>query len=126
MKSFSKISSVVTAAAMAAAFSISVSRADDIVVKPQRYQGPAKSVFTAKATRATAMNCSACTETLKSVVTQDSKLKTKPVVASEHACKECKTIVTRTGAHKATVKDVKLHTCGAMLAAVENCCGGAK
>lgn len=126
MKNFSEVSSVIIAAAMAAAFSISVSRADDIVVKPQRYQGPVKSAFTAKATPATAMNCPACTETLKSVVTQDSKLKTKTIMASVHGCKECKTVVTRTGAQKATGKDVKLHTCGAMLAAVENCCGGAK
>lgn len=126
MKSFSKISSVIIAAAMAAAFSISVSRADDIVVKPQRYQSPPKSVFTAKATPATTMNCPACTETLKSVVTSDSKLRTKTITAAEHGCKECKTVVTRTGAQKATGKDVKLHTCGAMVAAVENCCGGAK
>ena len=123
MKNFSKISSVAMVAAVAAAFSISVSRADEVVIKPLRYQSP-KPVFTETVTPPSTMKCPACTESLKPAVTQDSKLKTKTVLVAEHGCKECKTTIARAGAQKSTGKDVRQHTCGALLAAVENCCGG--
>jgi hypothetical protein len=125
MKNFSKMSSVAMVAAIAAAFSISVSGADEVVIKPLRYQSP-KSVFTETVTPPSTMKCPACTESFKPVVTQDSKLTTKTVLVAEHGCKECKTTIARVGAQKATGKDVRQHTCGALLAAVENCCGGMK
>jgi hypothetical protein len=120
MKTFSKISSVIIVAAMAAAFS---STAGDITVKPLRYQSPSQSVFTEKVTPTVAMNCPACKSELVSAVTQDAKLRTKTVLVESHACKACSTTIVRTGAQKATGKDVSQHTCGGLLAAAETCSG---
>jgi hypothetical protein len=123
MKTFLK---TIVITAVAAVISIGVSRADEIAIKPLRYQWPGKPLFAEKVTPSVAMKCLACTDTLKPVVTQDSKLKTKTILAAEHSCKECKTTITRTGAQKATGKDARQHTCGALLAAVETCWGGKK
>ena len=125
MKSFSKISSVIIAAAVAAAFT-SISRADEIVVKPLRYQPPTQSQFVEKVAVAPAVKCAACKEEFVPTVTQDTKLKTKTVLVAKHGCKECKTTIVRTGAQKATGKDARQHTCGALLAAADICCGGMK
>ena len=125
MKSFSKISSVIVLAAAAAVFT-STASGDDIVVKPLRYQAPAKSQFTEKVAVAPAVTCPACKTEFAPTVTQDTKLKTKTVLAASHACKECKTTIVRTGAQKATGKDVSRHSCGALLAAAETCCAGTK
>jgi hypothetical protein len=125
MKKFFKFGSVIIGVA-AGLVLLSGSRADDIVVKPQRYQSPAKSQFVEKAVSAQTVSCSACKNELVPTATQDTKLKTKTVLVAIHGCAECKTTVVRTGAHKATGKDVKQHTCGALMATVENCCGGMK
>ena len=125
MKRFSKISSVIVVAAMAAAFT-SISTADDITAKPLRYQPPTKSQFVEKVAVAPAVTCAACKSEFAPTVTQDSKLKTKTILVAKHGCNECKTTVARTGAQKATGKDVRSHKCGALLAAAETCCGGMK
>lgn len=125
MKSFTRISSVLIVAAVAAAFTSS-SVADDVAIKPLRYQPPVNSSFTPKVTVAPKVTCAACTDSYKPVVTQDTKLKTKTVVVAIHGCKDCKTSMVRTGAQKATGKDVALHTCGTLMAAAENCCAGMK
>lgn len=125
MKSFSKISSVIIVAAVATAFT-SISRADDVTVKPLRYQPPTKSQFVEKATVAPATSCPACKTELTPTLTADTKLKTKTVLVAKHGCDQCKTTIVRTGAQKATGKDARKHTCGALLAAAENCCGGMK
>ena len=125
MKSFSKISSLLIAAAMTAVFSPIV-RADEVVIKPLRYQPPKASLFTEKVAATPAVTCAACKNEFVPTVTQDSKLKTKTVLAASHACNECKTTIVRTGAQKATGKDVARHSCGALLAAAETCCGGMK
>jgi hypothetical protein len=125
MKSFSKISSVIIVAAMAAVFN-STASADDIAIKPSRYQSPGKSQFAEKVAVAPKTMCLACKDEFAPTVTQDSKLKTKTILAASHACKECSTTVVRTGAQKATGKDVSRHSCGALLAAADTCCGGMK
>jgi hypothetical protein len=125
MKSFSKFSSVIIVAAVAAVFT-SVLSADDIIVKPLRYQPPAKSQFVTKAPVAPAITCPACENKLVPTVTQDAKLKTKTILVAKHGCEQCKTTIVRTGAQKATGKDVVKHTCGALIAAVETCCAGMK
>ena len=125
MKRFSKISSVIMVAAVVAGFT-SISRADDIVIKPLRHQPPAKSLFTEKVKVAPVVTCAACRDELVPTATQDTKLKTKTVLIAKHGCPECKTTLVRTGAQKATGKVVREHTCGAMLAAVNTCCGGMK
>jgi len=126
MKNFTKISSVLIVAAVAAVFS-PASRADDITVKPLRYQ-PFQSppLFTAKEVATPNVTCAACAETFKPVTTQDSKLKTKTILVASHACKECTTTILRTGAQKATGKNVTQHKCGALVASVENCRDGMK
>ena len=123
MKSFSKISSLIIAASLLAAVS---SRAGDIVIKPLRYQPPTQSQFVEKVAANPAVTCPACKEEFATTVTQDSKLKTKTILAASHACKECTTSIVRTGAQKATGKDVTQHKCGVLVAAVETCCGGGK
>jgi hypothetical protein len=123
MKNFSQISSVIILAAVAAAFSSS-SMADDITVKPLRYQPPAKSQFVTKAVVTPAMTCPGCKDELGRTVTPDAKLKTKTVLLAKHGCEQCKTTVVRVGAQKATGKDVRNHTCGALVAAAETCCAG--
>jgi hypothetical protein len=125
MKSFSRISSVIIATAMAAVF-ISTARADEVVIKPLRYQPSTRSQFVEKVAVTPAVTCAACKEEFAPTVTQDSKLNTKTVLRANHACKECKTTIVRTGAQKATGKDVAQHKCGALLAAVETCCEGMK
>jgi hypothetical protein len=125
MKSFSKISSSIIVAAMATMFNPTAS-ADEVVIKPLRVQPPAKSLFAEKIVVAPKAVCPMCKEELVATQTQDSKLKTKTVLAATHACKECKTTIVRTGAQKATGKDVAQHKCGALIAAVEACCGGMK
>jgi len=125
MKSFSKISSIIILAAAAAAFT-STAGADDIVVKPLRYQSPAKSQFVEKVAVTAAVSCPACKDQWVAAVTQDTKLKTKTVLVANHGCTDCKTTVARIGAQKATGKDVTRHTCGALLAAATTCCGGMK
>jgi hypothetical protein len=125
MKNFSKITSVTILAAAAALF-ISTATGDEIVIKPLRYQAPTKSLFTEKVAATPAVTCTACRNEFAPTVTQDSKLKTKTVLAASHACNECKTTIVRTGAQKATGKDVARHSCGALLAAAETCCGGMK
>lgn len=118
MKTFSKISSVIIVAAMATAFNATAGDS----IKPLRYQSPSASLFPEKATTTVAMTCPACKPELVSAVTQDAKLRTKTVLVENHACKACKTTIVRTGAQKATGKDVSQHTCGSMLAAAETCC----
>ena len=125
MKSFSKISSLIIVTVSAAVFS-PTTRADDIVIKPLRYQWPAKSLFVEKVATTPKATCAACKVELTPTVTQDSKLKTKTILVASHACKECSTTVVRIGAQKATGKDVTQHKCGALVAAVETCCGGMK
>jgi len=124
MKTISKITSVVILAAVAAAVT-SISRGDDIVVKPLRHQPPPQSLFVEKAA-APRLACVGCKSDFAPTVTQDTKLKTKTVLVAKHGCNDCKTTVVRTGAQKATGKDVRQHTCGAMLAAAETCCAGMK
>ena len=123
MKSFFKISSILILAAAAAAFT-STTGADDIIVKPLRYQSPAKSQFVEKVKVTPAVACPACNDQFVPAVTQDTKLKTKTVLVAKHG-DACKTTVARIGAQKATGKVVTRHTCGA-LAAVTTCCGGMK
>jgi len=123
MKSFSKISSLIIAAALLAAVS---SRAGDVVIKPLRYQPPTKSQFVEKVAVKPAITCAACKEEFVPTLTQDSKLKAKTVLVASHACNQCSTSVVRTGAQKATGKDVTQHKCGTLVAAVETCCGGMK
>ena len=101
MKSFSKISSVIIVAAMAAAFT-PTSSADEIVIKPLRTQPAKKSLFVEKVAVKPMVTCAACKDEFVPTVTQDTKLKTKTIL-----------VATR-------------HTCGAILAAVETCCGGMK
>jgi hypothetical protein len=125
MKSFSKISSLIIVAAMATVFT-STAGADEIVIKPLRVQPPAKSLFAEKVVVAPKVACAACKEQLVATETQDSKLKTKTILVATHACKQCETTIVRTGAQKATGKDVAQHKCGTLIAAVENCCGGMK
>ena len=118
MKTFSKISSVIIVSTIAAAFSATAGDS----IKPLRYQSPSQSVFTEKVTPTVAMTCPACKPEIVSAVTQDAKLRTKTVLVENHACKACKTTIVRTGAQKATGKDVSQHTCGGLLAAAETCC----
>lgn len=125
MKRFSKFSSVLIVAAVAAGFA-SVSRGDEVTVKPLRYQPPAKSQFVTKATVASPVICPGCKDELVPTVTQDTKLKTKTMLVAKHRCEQCTTTIERTGAQKATGKDVRKHTCGILVAATENCCAGMK
>lgn len=124
MKSFYKINSVIIPAAVAVVFTSTVF-ANDIVIKPLRYQSP-KSASTATAVSPVAMACPACKNEFVPTVTQDSKLKTKTVFIAKHGCSDCKTTIERSGAQKATGKDVARHSCGAMLAASQSCCGSMK
>src|ERR1044071_3175856 len=116
MKSFSKISSVIIVVAMTLVFTSS-SRADDVAIKPLRYQSPAKSQCVEKVAVPQAVTCAACKNELAPSLTQDSKLKTKTVLVAKHGCDQCKTTIVRVGAQKATGNDVRSHTCGALLAA---------
>lgn len=125
MKSFSKISSVIILAAMGAVFT-STAWADDVAAKPLRYQSPIKAQFVEKVAVTPAVTCPACKNEYAPVVTPDTKLKTKTVLVAKHGCAECKTVVVRTGAQKATGKNAVKHTCGALVAAVETCCGTMK
>jgi hypothetical protein len=119
MKSFSKISYLVIAAAF-----MSTAMAADI--KPLRYQPPVKSQFVEKVAVKPAVTCAACEEEYVPSVTQDTKLKTKTVMVAKHGCADCKTTIVRTGAQKATGKVTARHSCGALIAAVETCCAGMK
>ena len=121
MKSFSKISSLIIAAAF-----LSTAMAADLVIKPLRHQPPTKSQFVEKVTVKPAVACAACKDEYVPAVTQDTKLKTKTVMIAKHGCADCKTTIVRTGAQKATGKVTARHSCGALIAAVDTCCAGMK
>ena len=121
MKSLSKISSLIVAAAF-----LSTAMAADIVIKPLRHQPPSKSQFAESVTVKSTVTCPACKEEFVPAVTQDTKLKTKTVMVAKHNCAECRTTIVNTGAQKATGRTAARHTCGALLAAVETCCAGMK
>src|SRR4051812_30386828 len=118
----STISSVLIVAAMAAlAPSL---KSSEVVIKhsPRELQAATTPLFTEKVASIKTMTCPACKAEFVSAVRQDSKLKTKAILVESHACKSCKTTIVRTGAQKATGKDVSQHTCGDLLAAAETCC----
>lgn len=118
----SKISLVLIVAAVAA-FAPSLKSGEVIIKRGARdLQSPSTPLFVEKATPVKAMVCPACKAEFASTVTQDSKLRTKTVLVENHACNSCKTAIVRTGAQKATVKDVSQHTCGGMMATAETCC----
>jgi hypothetical protein len=118
----SKISSVLIVAAVAALTPSLM--AGDVQIKRGALdiRRPAASLFSEKASPAKVHTCPACKNEVVPVVTQDSKLKTKTVLVESHACKTCSTKIVRTGAQKATGKDVSQHTCGGLLAAADTCC----
>jgi purine nucleoside phosphorylase len=118
----SKISSVLIIAAIAA-LTPSL-KAGEVIVKRGALdiRRPAASLFSEKATPAKVHTCPACKAELTPAVTQDAKLKTKTVLVESHACKVCSTTIVRTGAQKATGKDVTKHICGGLLAAADTCC----
>jgi hypothetical protein len=121
----SKVSSVliVAGALFASAPSPSVS-AGEVVIKRGTLdlKRPAASQFAAPKKGAVAMSCAACKPEFVPVTTQDSKLKTKTLLAERHACKSCTTTIKSVGAQKATRIDVSEHSCGGKLAAASSCC----
>ena len=120
---FSIISSALIVAATAV-FAPSL-RSGEVVIKhsPRELQATSAPLFAERVAPVAGKSCPACKTEAVATVTQDTKLKNKTILVESHACKACKTTIVRTGAQKATGKDVSQHTCGGLVAAVESCCG---
>jgi hypothetical protein len=128
MKSISFVSKVgsvliVMGALFASAPSPSVS-GGEVVIKRGALdlKRPESSLFKAPEQATAAMTCAACKPEFVPVTTQDSKLKTKVVLAERHACRSCVTVIKSVGSQKATRHDVTEHSCGGKVASVGSCC----
>lgn len=95
--------------------------AGDITVKPNRYTSPPKSLFPAKKVEEVTL-AACCKENYAWTTTQDSKLKTKPILIATHGCPGCNTTRKTIGGQKAGLKEVIQHSCAGKVTTAAICC----